>query len=107
MVALARRLLVDPSQKKVFHCWARCVRRLFLCGRDPLTGKDYSHRRRWIVNREEQLAALFAIEIEFRSELSNHLHLILCTRPDVARRWCRHAVARRWLTITRLAQCRT
>ena len=76
----------------------------FLCGRDPHTHKDYSHRRDWIVRREEQLAGLFAIEIEFRAELSNHLHNVLRTLPRVARRWSAHDVARRWLTITKLAK---
>ncbi len=66
------------------------MRRVFLCGRDPLTGRDFSHRRDWILVREEQLAGLFAIEVEFHAELSNHLHLMLRSRPDVARRWSPH-----------------
>ncbi len=105
MVASARRKLFGNTRKAVFHCWTRCVRRAFLCGRDPLTGKDFSHRRDWIMKREEQFTGLFAIEIEFRAELSNHLHIVLRTRPDVAKRWSRHEVARRWLTLTRLAKC--
>ena len=52
--------------------------------------KDYSHRRDWIVRREEHLAGLFAIDIEFRAELSNHLHNVLRTLPRVARRWSAH-----------------
>jgi hypothetical protein len=54
--------------------------------------------------REEQLAALFAIEITHHAEMSNHLHLVLRTRPDIARRWSREEVVHRWLTITRLAK---
>ena len=73
MVSFARRKLLGIERQAIFHCWNRCVRRAFLCGRDPQTGKDFSHRRDWIVNREEQLAGLFAIDIEFRTELSNHL----------------------------------
>ena len=105
MVACARRKLLGRDRQAVFHCWTRCVRRAFLCGVDVHTQKDYSHRRDWIVNREEQLAGLFAIDIEFRTELSNHLHLVLRTLPRVARRWSAQEVARRWLTITKLAKC--
>ena len=105
MVAYARRKLLGGERQAVFHCWNRCVRCAFLCGRDSHTGQDYSHRRDWIVNREEQLASLFAIDIEFRTELSNHLHLVLRTMPRVAKRWTAEEVVRRWLTITKLAKC--
>jgi hypothetical protein len=37
---------------------ARCVRQAYLCGKDSHTKKDYSHRRGWIRERMEQLAAL-------------------------------------------------
>jgi hypothetical protein len=107
MVALARRKLLGGDRQAVFHCWNRCVRRAFLCGRDAHTGRDYSHRRNWIVDREEQLAGLFAIDIEFRTERSNHLHLVLRTMPRVAKRWTAEEVVRRWLTVTKLAKCFT
>jgi hypothetical protein len=107
MVAWARRKLLGGERQAVFHCWNRCVRRAFLCGRDALTGRDYSHRRNWILQREEQLAGLFAIDIEFRTELSNHLHLVLRTLPRVAKRWTAQEVVRRWLTATKLAKCFT
>jgi hypothetical protein len=105
MVAYARRKLLGGERQAVFHCWNRCVRRAFLCGRDALTGRDYSHRRDWILVRQEQLAGLFAIDIEFHAELSNHLHLVLRTLPRVAKRWSAEEVVRRWLTITKLAKC--
>ena len=105
MVGYARRKLLGGERPAVFHCWNRCVRRAFLCGRDSHTGKDYSHRRDWIVHREEQLAGLFAIDIEFRAERSNHLHLVLRALPRVAQRWSAQDVVRRWLTITKLAKC--
>ena len=107
MPSLPRWKLIKKNRSAVYHCWNRCVRRARLCGRDPLTGQDYSHRRLWIHRREQQLAALFAIEIEFHAELANHLHVVLRTRPDIARRWSRQEVARRWLTITRLAKAPT
>ncbi len=40
-------------------------------------------------------AGLFAITIEFRAELSSHLHNVLRTLPRVARRWSAQEVARR------------
>ncbi len=37
--------------------------------------------------------------------MANHLHLVLRTLPRVAKRWSPLEVARRWLTITKLAKC--
>jgi hypothetical protein len=88
----------------VYHCWSRCVRRAFLCGNDPVTGQDFEYRRDWICQFEERLAGLFGIEVAFRGELSNHIHLILRTRPDVVALWSDEEVARRWLTITHLVR---
>ena len=36
--------------------------------------------------------------------MANHLHAVLRTRPDIAKRWSREEVARRWLTVTHLAK---
>jgi hypothetical protein len=75
-----------------------------LCGEDRLTGQDFSHRRDWIETRVEQMAGLFAIEVSFQAIMSNHFHLVLRTRPRIAKRLGREEVARRWLTITALAK---
>jgi hypothetical protein len=104
MPACARKKLLDPRSIQVVHCWARCVRRAFLCGLDPLTGKDYTFRRRQIVRQEKLLARLFAIDIAFHAEMSNHLHLILRNRPDIAATWSAEEVVRRWLSITKLTR---
>ncbi|MGM0486991.1 MAG: hypothetical protein ACQESR_09555 [Planctomycetota bacterium] len=53
------------------------------------------------------LAGLFTIDIEFRSEMSNHLHGVLRPCPRAAKRLFAVEVARRWLTITKLAKCMT
>ena len=87
MPASARRTVVDPDVVAVDHVWGRCVRRAWLCGDDPVSGIDYSTRRQSIRQLQEQLAALFAIEIEFHAEMSNRLHLVLRTRPDIVGTW--------------------
>jgi hypothetical protein len=61
MPTYARRQIVVEDMVGVYHCMAQCVRRAFLCGVDPYTRKDYSHRKEWIVDRMRELAGLFAI----------------------------------------------
>ena len=53
---------------------------------------------------QQNLARLFGIEIGFRAELSNHIHLILRTRPDVVETWSDQEVVRRWLVASKLAK---
>ncbi|MBM4092773.1 MAG: hypothetical protein FJ276_25705, partial [Planctomycetes bacterium] len=105
MPGLSRKKLFGAERMATFHVWNRCVRRAFLTGKDPLTGRDYSHRRGWFLTREEQLAAIFAIDVGFQAVMQNHWHMVLRTMPRVAKRWGREEVARRWLTATRLAKC--
>ena len=59
MPSYARRMVVDPNAVGVYHVWGRCVRRAWLCGDDPVSGNDYSPRRGWIRQLQEQLAGLF------------------------------------------------
>ena len=56
MPTYARRQIVVEDTVGVYHCIARCVRRAFLCGVDPYTGRDYSHRKEWILDRMLELA---------------------------------------------------
>ncbi len=35
----------------------------FLCGIDSYSGRDYSHRKAWILDRLRQLAGLFGVDI--------------------------------------------
>jgi hypothetical protein len=60
------------------------VRRAFLCGVDSLTGKNYEHRRQWIVDRIKQLTDIFAIDCCAYSVMSNHYHAILHVDTDHA-----------------------
>ena len=47
MPARARREIMDFSSVGAYHCYSRCVRRAFLCGRDDYSGNTYDHRKDW------------------------------------------------------------
>jgi len=91
--------LFNPTEVCVVHCIQRCVRRAFLAGEDPVTGKNYDFRRDWIRERLESLASVFGIDVLTYAILSNHLHLVLRTRPDVVAIWSDQEIARRWLSL--------
>ena len=99
MPACARSQIVVEDEVGVYHCIARCVRRAFLCGVDPYTGQDFSHRKDWILDRMRELAGLFAIEVCDYSVMSNHLHLVLRIRPDLAGQWSDDEIALRWCRV--------
>ncbi len=85
-----------PDEVQVFHLMNRCVRSSFLCGEDPVTGQDYSHRKEWIRERLEDLAGIFALDVMGYAVMSNHLHVVVRTRPNVVRDWTDEQVAKQW-----------
>jgi len=97
-----RSMIVAKGEVGIYHCWNRCVQRAWLCGEDPVTGKNYDYRRRIIERVERMLARLFAIDICFQSEMANHIHLVLRTRPDIAAIYSDDELLRRWWIVTRL-----
>jgi hypothetical protein len=99
MARLARAEVFCPSEVAVIHVINRCVRRCFLMGEDPVSGKNFDHRKQWLENRLHRMAACFGIDLLCYSILSNHFHLILRSRPDVVETWDDTEVARRWLTL--------
>lgn len=88
-----------PSEVAVVHCVQRCVRRAFLAGVDPVSGKDFEFRREWIRRRLELLASVFGIDVLTYAILSNHIHVVTRTRPDVVKTWSDRDVATRWLRL--------
>ncbi len=98
-MGLPRSAYVEEGQEGVYHCFSRCVRRAFLCGFDPVTLRDFSHRKAWLVDRLRYLAAIFAIEVCAYAVMETHYHTILRTRPDIAAKWSDREVASRWLTL--------
>ncbi len=99
MARQARRESIDPLEIQIIHTTQRCVRQAYLCGVNHVTGKSYEHRRQWIRDRLEFLASVFAIDCLTFAVLSNHLHLVLRSRPDVAQQWTGEEIARRWLRL--------
>ena len=49
----ARKNLISLNDTPYYHCIARCVRRAWLWGFDEYAGKDYSHRKHWLIDRLE------------------------------------------------------
>ena len=56
-------MIIPEGADCVVHAVSRCVRRAWLCGQVPYTGKDYEHRRGWVRERVRELAGIFAIEV--------------------------------------------
>jgi REP element-mobilizing transposase RayT len=75
------------------------VRRAFLYGFDAYSGRDYSHRKEWLVNMLRHLAAIFAIDICAYAVMENHYHTVVRTRPEIVDGWSDREVASRWLKL--------
>ena len=99
MARLARAELFDPLEVAILHVIGRVVRRCFLFGFDPVSGKNFDHRKVWIEDQLKLLAGNFGIDLLSMAILSNHFHLILRSRPDVVATWDDTEVARRWLML--------
>ena len=80
----------------VYHVWSRCAQAEWLFGFNPETGKNYEHRKGWIHERLRSLVQIFAVEACVFAVLSNHFHLILRNRIDLAADWSEEEVVRRW-----------
>ena len=96
-----RAFTVDPDQPGFYHCISRCVRRAWLCGEDPLSGRCFDHRRDWIERRLISLADSFAVGLFAWAVMSNHTHVVLRIDPRLPERWSDEEVARRWARLDR------
>jgi len=100
-MTMPRSSIVSLDETPWYHCVSRCVRRAFLCGKDKLTGKDFSHRRGWIAERIKKLSEVFCIHVAGYAVMSNHYHVILYVDRDMALSLDDREVIERW---TRLFQ---
>lgn len=83
----------EPNEVCIVHCVQRCVRRAYLAGDDPVSGKNFEYRREWIRTRLEKLASVFGIDCLTYAILSNHMHVVVRSRPDVVATWSDKQVA--------------
>ena len=95
----ARKTLVSLHDTPYYHVVARCVRRAWLWGRDDYAGRDYSHRKAWVLERLAELTRLFTIDVCAYAVMSNHYHLVLHVDRDRAQRMTLEEVAHRWLQL--------
>ncbi len=93
---ISRKNQVSLSDTPFYHCVSRCVRRAFLCGKDPVTGKSFEHRRGWIEKRILFLAKVFAIDVCAYAVMSNHTHVVLHVDEESSKKWSSEEVIQRW-----------
>src|SRR5687768_3161320 len=93
-----RKSLVCLDDTPYYHVVARCVRRAWLWGYDAYAGKNYSHRKQWVMQRLRYLSNIFAIDLCAYAIMSNHYHLVLrvdrkrgtrLTKEEIVQRWTR------------------
>jgi REP element-mobilizing transposase RayT len=100
----ARNQLISLDTTPYYHCISRCVRRAFLWGEDSVTGKDYQHRKEWVISRLRELAGIFAIDICAYAVMSNHYHLVLRIDRHKAEAWSGAQVTEQWEKLHKLPQ---
>ena len=96
-----RSQIVDSETPGFYHCVSRCVRRAWLCGEDPVSGRSFDHRRDWIEQRLISLAESFAVGLFAWAVMSNHTHVVLRVDPKLPESWSDEEVACRWARLDR------
>jgi putative transposase len=95
-MARARSSLISLDDTPYYHCVSRCVRRAFLWGQDRHSGKDFSHRKQWLVDRLAFLTEIFAIEVCAYAVMANHYHVVVRIDREQAEGWSDREVIERW-----------
>jgi REP element-mobilizing transposase RayT len=101
-VPYPRKSLVSLNDTPYYHVVARCVRRAWLWGFDSYAGKDYSHRKAWVLERLAHLQQMFAIDICAYAIMSNHYHLVVHVDTARARTWTDEEIIDRWALCCRI-----
>jgi hypothetical protein len=83
MARLARAEVFAADEVAIVHVMNRVVGRCFLLGDDPITGKNYDHRKQWLDDQLVQQAKYVGIDLLCKVIMRNQFHLVLRSRPDV------------------------
>ena len=92
----ARNCQIDLAATAFYHVINRCIKRSFLCGEDSYSGKNYEHRRQWLIDRIKSLSSVYSIDIAAYAIMSNHYHLVLHVDKEQAQSWSMDEVIARW-----------
>ena len=95
----ARKYIWNENLCAHYHIINRCVQRAFLLLTETATGEIDEHRKIWVQERLAELSEIFTIVIGTFSVMSNHLHIIVQTRPDLTELLTDEEVAKRWLKL--------
>jgi REP element-mobilizing transposase RayT len=98
-MTISRKKQICLQETPYYHCVSRCVRRAFLCGEDKLSGRNYEHRRDWVVDKLKQLTEVFAIDICAYAVLHNHTHIVVKIDQQRALSWSYEEVINRWTAL--------
>jgi REP element-mobilizing transposase RayT len=91
-----RSTLVSVADTPYYHCIGRCVRRAYLCGEDAVSGRSFSHRRQWMLDRLALLTETFSIDLCAYALMSNHYHLVVRIDAERAKQWSARDIIERW-----------
>lgn len=94
---IPRKYLVDSESPGFYHCISRCVRRAYLCGNDPASGRNCDHRKGWLEKRMLELSDIFAVSLYAYAVMDNHYHLVLKVDPKMPFDWSDEKIAEHWL----------
>jgi REP element-mobilizing transposase RayT len=100
----ARKSLVSLQDTPYYHLVGRCVRRSWLCGTDQYSGKDYSHRKQWVLDRLSRLSKAFTIDICAYAIMSNHYHLVVHIDQRRANSLTPDEVIERWRVVFKIPE---
>lgn len=98
MASYARKIITaDENEVASYLLTNRIVRQSWLCGKDPATGKDFSHRKKWFEDRTQFLISrCFFLEMHSYVVMDNHYHCVVTTRPDLAKAATNDDIVQRW-----------